>query len=132
MNDLALKQYQSVGVQSGVLGASPHRLITMLLTGALDRIASARGAIERGETARKGEMLSGAIAIVGGLRSSLDFEQGDDISRNLGDLYNYIEQILIEANLTSNAEKLLEASNLLDEIKGAWEAIPQDMRRGAQ
>ena len=62
MNDVALKQYQSVGVESGVLGASPHQLIAMLLTGALDRIASARGAIERGETARKGEMLSGAIA----------------------------------------------------------------------
>lgn len=130
MNHVALKQYQSVGVESGVSNASPHQLISMLLTGALDRIAAARGAIERGETARKGEMLSRAIAIIGGLRGSLNHEQGQDISENLGALYDYIEQLLVEANLASSSEKLVEAVSLLNEIKEGWDAIPVELRQG--
>jgi len=132
VNNVALKQYQSIGIESGVLDASPHQLIVMLLTGALDRIASARGAIERGETARKGEMLSSAIAIIDGLRASLDHDQGSDISQNLHALYDYIERTLVEANLASDVEKLAEVSSLLNEIKVAWDAIPQELRQGGR
>ena len=84
MNQAALKQYQAVGVQGGVTDASPHQLIGMLLTGALDRIASARGAATRGEVQRKGELLSRSIAIIDNLRASLDREKGGEIAANLG------------------------------------------------
>ena len=65
MNQMtALDQYKAVGVQSGMTDATPHQMITMLLDGALDRIASAKGAIARNEVARKGELLGSAIAII--------------------------------------------------------------------
>lgn len=124
MNEAALKQYHSVGVQSGVQGANPHQLIAMLLAGAIDRIAAARGAIERRETGRKGELISRAIEIVDNLRASLDHERGGEISANLASLYDYIEQLLVRANLESDGAKLAEAGTLLQEIKGGWDAIP--------
>lgn len=128
MNEAALKQYQSVGVQTGVQAASPHQLIAMLLSGAVDRINSARGAIERGEIARKGELLSRAIEIIDNLRASLDHQKGGELSSNLAALYDYIEQRLVEANLESDIDKLAEAAGLLTQIQTAWDEIPIEQR----
>lgn len=128
MNEAALKQYQAVGVQTGVQSASPHQLIAMLFSGAIDRVSAARGAIERGEVARKGELISRAIEIVDNLRASLDHEKGGDLSANLAALYDYMEQRLVEANLESDIDKLTEVGALLKEIQSAWDEIPIDQR----
>ena len=129
MNQAALKLYKSTGVQGGVMDASPHQLILMLITGAQDRVASAKGAILGGEIARKGELLSSAIAIVDSLRASLDHARGGEISTNLAMLYDYIERRLVEANLASDAVILDEVSSLLMEIRVGWDSIPVDTRQ---
>ena len=95
----ALKQYQSVNTQAQAVDASPHRLIQMLMEGGLTRLAQARGAIERGQLAQKGELIGKAIAIIGGLRDGLNFEQGGEIASNLDALYEYMVSRLLEANL---------------------------------
>ena len=41
----ALKQYKDVGLRTDIDSASPHRLIQMLLDGALDKISQAKGHI---------------------------------------------------------------------------------------
>ena len=128
MNNMALNQYRSVSVQSGMTDATPHQMITMLLDGALDRVASARGAIDRGEVSRKGELLGSAIAIIDSMRASLDYDKGGEIAGNLGSLYDYIESRLVEANASSNLTLLDEVSSLLREIKAGWTAIPADAR----
>lgn len=130
MNQMfALDQYKSVGVQSGMTDATPHQMITMLLDGALDRIASAKGAIARKEVARKGELLGSAIAIIDGIRASLDYEAGGEIAANLGSLYDYMERRLLEASAASDQTMLDEVSSLLREIKAGWESIPADVRK---
>ena len=129
MNHAAMNQYKSVGVQSGMVDATPHRMITMLLDGALDRVAAARGAIDRQEVARKGELLGSAIAILDSMRASLDYDQGGEIAANLGMLYDYIEGRLVEANSSSDVSLLDEASSLLREIKTGWASIPEDVRK---
>ena len=129
MNQAALNLYKSTGVQGGVIDASPHQLILMLITGAQDRIASAKGSILRGEVARKGELLSSAIAIIDNLRASLDHARGGEISKNLAMLYDYMERQLVQANLASDANILDEVSSLLAEVRAGWESIPVDARR---
>lgn len=128
MNQAAMKLYKSTGVQGGVMDASPHQLTLMLITGAQDRVASAKGAILGGEIARKGELLSSAIAIVDSLRASLDHARGGEISTNLAMLYDYMEKRLVEANLASDGGILDEVSSLLMEIRVGWESIPVDAR----
>ncbi|HHH42951.1 MAG TPA: flagellar export chaperone FliS [Gammaproteobacteria bacterium] len=103
--------------------ASPHRLIQMLLEGALDKIAAARGHMERGEIQPKGEQVGSAISIIEGLKSSLDKDRGGEIARNLEDLYIYMERRLIEANRDNDTSLLDEVSDLLRQIKEAWDAI---------
>jgi len=120
---IALKQYQQTSVHSGVMDASPHRLIQMLIEGALARILSAKASLKQKDVAKKGEKISSAISIVGGLKASLDLKQGGDISKNLDALYEYITGLLLQANIRNDASLLDEAGKLLSEIKMAWEEI---------
>lgn len=123
MANSAMRQYQQVKTDAGMEDASPHRLVQMLMEGALERIAAARGHMVRGETARKGEQIGKAIGIIGGLREGLDEEAGGELVRNLDALYGYMERRLVQANLSSDPTILDEIAGLLREIKTAWDAI---------
>ncbi len=119
-----MNDYKKTGLGGAVEGASPHRLIQMLMEGVLDRISSAKGCMTRGAIAEKGAQISWAISIIEGLRVSLDKSVGGDIARNLDDLYGYILMRLTEANLKNEPAYLDEVADLLRQIKGAWDAIP--------
>ena len=112
--------------------ASPHRLIAMLLDGAVERITSAAGAMERGEVAVTGEAIGKAISIVDNLRVSLDQNQGGPIAENLSALYDYMTRRLLEANATKDREMLAEVAGLLKEIKVAWDQIPSDLHHASE
>jgi len=128
-NDHGAKQYNQMGLQGAVEIASPHRLIQMLMEGALNKIAVAKGHMLRGESVEKGSHISWAISIIGGLQAGLDKQVGGEIADNLDALYDYMQRRLLEANLSNQPEILDEVSKLLGEIKGAWDAIPEDVRQ---
>ncbi len=123
----AAKSYSSVKVESGVMDASPHRLIQMLFEGALERIAQAKGAMAQNQIARKGELIGKAINIVGGLQGSLNDKEGGQLAANLDDLYDYIIRRLTEANFHNDPARLDECGRLLGEIKTAWDAIATEV-----
>jgi flagellar protein FliS len=126
MNALsAMKQYQQVSIHSGIMDASPHRLVQMLLEGALERIALAKGNMANNEIANKGENISKAIAIVGGLQSSLNIDSGGEIAENLNNLYDYMALRLVIANSRNDESILNEVANLIVEIKMGWDSIPE-------
>ena len=121
----ALKQYQTVNTQAQAMEASPHRLIQMLMEGGLTRLAQARGAMERDQTALKGELIGKTIGIIGGLREGLNLEQGGEVAANLDSLYEYMVSRLLEANLKNEAAPLDEVAGLLRNVKTGWDAISQ-------
>jgi len=118
--------YQKVGTQSGAEFASPHRLIQMLLDGALEKMIIARSHIERKEIQAKGEHISWAIRIIGGLQASLDKEKGGEIAETLGSLYIYVVEKLSEANATNDISKLNEAIAIIKNIKEGWDGISDE------
>lgn len=119
----ALGQYNKTAVQTGVESASPHRLIQMLMDGALEKIARAKGFMQRGDIRSKGQQIGWAISIIQGLKASLNKEDGGEIAQNLEDLYIYMQQCLIDSNRDNNVAKLDEVTSLLRQIKEAWDAI---------
>ncbi len=125
----ALNQYGQNAVQAGIESASPHRIIQMLLEGALDKIAKAKGHMERNEIQAKGQLIGGAILIVDGLKTSLDKDKGGDIAQNLEDLYIYMERRLIDANRENNLDILDEVTDLIKQIKEAWQAIAEQVQQ---
>ncbi len=119
----ALKHYAAVRVQSSVTDATPHQLTALLFDGALERIARAKGHLQRGELAPKGELISAVIAIVGELAGSLNRAAAPDLVDRLSALYDYVLRRLGEANASNRAEPLDEAARLLGTLADAWRAI---------
>ena len=122
---LALRQYQKVGAQAQVSEASPHRLVQMLMEGGLDRIAQAKGAMERKDIPGKGVLISKAIGIIGGLREGLDLESRAEEVGQLDNLYVYMMKRLAEANIKSDPRILDEVAGLLRTVKEGWDAIAE-------
>jgi flagellar protein FliS len=123
-----LASYHSVATHGGVAAADPHRLIVMLMDGALERIAQARGCIQRGSLAEKARLLHRCVAIIDELRNSLDHSQGGPIAENLDRLYGYMCARLMTASVDNSLAGLDEVSTLLHDIRSAWLALPPAAR----
>ncbi|MWV12565.1 flagellar export chaperone FliS [Pseudomonas sp. R-28-1W-6] len=119
----ALRQYQTVNTQTQLTDADPHRLIQMLMDGGLSRLAQARGAMQYGQLAAKGELIGKAIGIIGGLRDGLNFAQGGEIAVNLDRLYEYMISRLVKANRDNDMALIDEVADLLRNVKSGWDAI---------
>lgn len=117
-----LGQYRTVDAYGAAAG-DRVQLVVRITQGALDRIAAARGQIERNEIAAKGESLSRAVRMIDGLRSCLDYERGGEIAVNLAALYDYMMQRLTEANLHNDPRRLDEVAGLLEELRSGWQEI---------
>ena len=121
----ALRAYQKVNSHAQISEASPHRLIQMLLEGGLDRLAQAKGALERGDIAQKCLLLTKAIDIITGLRQGLDEEKAEDPAaiQQLASLYDYMNTQLLQANISNDPEIIDEVARLLITLKSGWDAI---------
>ncbi len=119
----ALKSYAKVHYRSNVEVASPHKLIDMLYEGAIERIVQAKGAMEFGNVEAKGSRINSAISIVGGLRESLNTDEGGDLAMNLDNLYVYVQSLLSEGHIRNNPSKLDEAITLLNDLRATWKKI---------
>jgi flagellar protein FliS len=116
--------YAKVGMETGVLSASPHQLIIMLFDGANVFIQNAIKEMATGHIEKRGKEISKAVNIINeGLRASLDKRAGGELAQSLDSLYLYMVQRLMEANLQSSVEPLMEVQALLKDIRSAWAAI---------
>lgn len=127
--NLKLAAYQTASAHGNVAAADPHRLVLMLMDGVMERLAKARGSIERGEIARKAQLLHSCVTLVGELRASLNLAQGGELARNLGELYDYMARQLVRANIDNKIECVKEVASLMTEVRGAWTAIAPDVRK---
>jgi len=125
--------YANIGVETGVVAASPHKLITMLFDGALVAIAMGQKYMSAGDIKKKGESITQAILIIeSGLRASLNKNVGGEIALNLDALYEYMGRRLFAANVENSQDILEEVHGLLDGLREAWEAIGPNGTNQAQ
>jgi flagellar protein FliS len=123
MYNKGANQYRQIGATSEVAGADPHRLIQMLMEGALTRMSQAKGMIETKNHEGKAKLLGRVMDIISTLQSSLDHAQGGDISVNLDRLYDYMNHRLLEASSANDVSMIDEVMALLLEIKFGWDGI---------
>ncbi|MGH8444559.1 MAG: flagellar export chaperone FliS [Solimonas sp.] len=123
MSYAAVRQYQDASTSAVAADLPPHRLTGMLYEGALARLATARGAMSRGELGAKLRAMAGALAIVEHLRACLDRQAGGAIARNLDALYDYMLRRMVHANASGDVAALDEVIGLLRPLREAWDAI---------
>jgi flagellar protein FliS len=119
----AIAQYRKLNVQTGMDGASPHKLIDMLLEGARARLMGARGCIQYGDIEGRSRAISATVAILEGLQASLDHDRGGDLAGNLDALYDYMQRRLFRANADNDVAGVDEVLGLVDSLHEAWSAI---------
>ena len=126
-----INAYKKGNLKQDIATADPHRLTLMLMQGALDRMAYAKGCMERKDLAGKSEHLSRVSAIILNLRDTLDLDIGGEVGQNLYSLYEYMVQRLLDANMQNSLQIMDEVINLLLPIKTAWASIPEDAKQEA-
>ena len=119
-----LRAYQKTTVNAEISVADPYYVTKLLYQGLFERLAQAKGAIERGDLALKAKKLSTATAILENLRSTLDFSQSKSIAQGLYDIYSYMIDQVAEASLNLMTQPIDNAIRALMPIKKAWDSIP--------
>jgi flagellar protein FliS len=130
MYSSGVNKYRQIGATSEVAGADPHRLIQMLMEGALTRMSQAKGMIETKNHEGKAKLLGRVMDIISTLQSCLDHGQGGDISTNLDRLYEYMNLRLLEASGANDTAMIDEVMALLLDIKSGWDGIRDEYLAG--
>ena len=123
-NQKAIASYGDVKVTTGVASANGAQLIQMLFDGLLESLAATKGHIQNGAIVEKGKSMARASRIVIGLQGALDFERGGDLANNLNELYGYVTRRLLHVNARNDLDALEEIFGLMNEIRSAWEGVP--------
>ncbi|MEC7691407.1 MAG: flagellar export chaperone FliS [Pseudomonadota bacterium] len=127
----AINAYKKGNLKQEIAAADPHKLTLMLMQGAIDRIAFAKGLIERKDFSAKSEYISRAHAIIMHLRDTLDVEVGGETAQNMFALYEYMLEQLQEGHLRNDINYLNEVISLLTPIRDAWVQIPETAKQEA-
>ena len=123
-NQKAIAAYGDVKVTTGVASANGVQLIQMLFDGLLESLAATKGHIQNGAIVEKGKSIARASRIVIGLQGALDFGRGGDLANNLNELYGYVTRRLLHVNARNDLDALEEIFGLMNEIRSAWEGVP--------
>src|SRR5574343_517478 len=117
----AASAYQRINVETSMHTIDQHQLVALLYQGALGAIASARGAMARGDVLGKCSAISKAIRIIEeGLNTGLDRVDGGELAQNLGALYDYCVLRLTLANVRNDDAIMQEVQRLIEPVAQAW------------
>ncbi|HME07302.1 MAG TPA: flagellar export chaperone FliS [Bryobacteraceae bacterium] len=112
--------YQSY-LENEIMSADPLKLVELLYRGAIGAIHSARVHLVKREIRQRSKAITKAQLIVIELAQSLDPKHDPNLTAQLARLYQYIGQLLVDANVRQQDAPLAEASQLLNTLLEAWE-----------
>ncbi|WP_404417384.1 flagellar export chaperone FliS [Marinospirillum sp.] len=125
----AAQYAQGTSREAEVMDASPYRLIQILMEALMGRLAATKGAIERGDAMAKTQAGGRAQAIITELRTSLDYEKGQDVAITLNSLYDYMGRRLVQAMAAEDPKMVEEVINLMKPVKEGWDGIKDEAEK---
>lgn len=128
----SLQAYKKISVDSQLTAASPHKVIQMLMAGAIERLIQGKAAMQKGDISIKGERLGKALNIIISLRTCLSMEDGGEIANNLDSLYDFMIRQISKANYDNLEDPIDDVIFILREIKSAWDQIPSQYHNMTQ
>lgn len=116
--------YRKVDVET----ASQGKLVVMLFNGAIHRAEEAKRQLEKNSNAAAHNNLIRAQEILGELRGALNMKAGT-IAANLDRIYEYLQHLLIQANLRKDGTFIDECLTHLVSMRDTWEEAFRDVAR---
>jgi len=109
--------------------ADPGTILLMLYDGAIDAVRQAIKYLKTGNMAEKGKYILRAHDIISQFITSLDFNIGGELARNLQDLYYFMLDEILRGNAENDAEPLEQVVSLLSTLKEGWESAVVAQRK---
>lgn len=113
--------YRNISLSTEMMSASPHRLIQILFEETIRQIALAKQALVAKNLAGQYKYISGALTVILALKASVNRDIEGEISKNLFDLYEYMEWHLVDANRLNSLKHLEEVETVIRTIKDGWD-----------
>lgn len=114
MNASPYNQYQQASVQT----ASPERLLIMLFEGAIKFLNMAKAGLQNSDIVMANQNLIKTQNIVNELMVTLNMDY--PVSKNLYQLYDYMNYRLIQANIKKDVAMVDEVLNHMTELKDTF------------
>jgi flagellar protein FliS len=128
----ALKLYETVGYEATIEFADQHALVGLLFRAMMESLSDSERYLLARQYQTKGKALGKAQEILHALRSTLDFNQGGELAKDLDAIYEYCLRLLVRAHVDNDVDKLREARELLGRLESAWALIPAKLATQAQ
>ncbi len=121
-----------VYLQNMVENANPLRLVVMLYDKAISCVDEALEAMETGlseveNIKRKAENLTKVMDILIVLKASLDEEKGQEIAKNLDEIYSALIDEIVRINMVNDIDGLKKVREALVELRDAWEEAERNV-----
>lgn len=118
--NLYLKQYQKNQVET----ASPEKILIMLYDGAIQFLNVAKAELTSNNAPLNIQKIHnnimGAEKIITEFQDTLNMEIGGEVAQNLYDLYTYLYNRLVEANMKKDVSIVEEVLTHLKDLRDTW------------
>lgn len=119
----AAKSYRNVDLSSRIEGASAHALVAILFEELLKATDLLILGMRRSDWGQRAQRQGRVLSILQGLETSLDFDKGGDIARDLALVYREARRMVMEGSRTNDLAKIEAARAMIGEINSAWMEI---------
>jgi flagellar protein FliS len=109
--------------ESNVMTASPMELVRMLYRFIIDNLGEASRCTITGDIEGRGRAVSKATEGFLELLTSLDHQQGGDVSRNLAELYGYMASRVLDGHVNQASAPFEEVQGLMSTLLDGWENL---------
>ena len=110
---------------NGISTSSQSQLIIMLYDGALQAVNQSIQCMDRKDVAGQSRYILKAQDIINELSLALDMKQGGEVAKTLEQLYQFVLNQLIQANITSDKMYLESVIKVLSPLRDAWSRIAE-------
>lgn len=110
-------------LKNQVMSASPAQLISMLMAGAIKNIKLAQKAIEAEDKPKTHAKILLAQDIILELKYSVNQDVEGSVGPELINLYDYMYEQLVQANINNDPAKLAEVDTLMTDLLTTWKQL---------
>lgn len=120
---MSYQNMQSNYLANQVMQASPKRLVELLMEGCIKNLKQANLAIEQENISLAHNKLVRAQDIISELRYSINEEVGGDVAKQFIQLYEYMNNQLLQANLKKDSEIIQRIQGMVEELLATWKQM---------
>lgn len=110
-------------LKNQVMSASPAQLISMLMAGAIKNVKLAQKAIEAKDKPKTHAKILLAQDIILELKYAVNQDVEGSVGPELINLYDYMYEQLVQANINNDSAKLAEVDTLMTDLLTTWKQI---------